>query len=128
MKKVILALMVLALPLMADAQSKGLFAKKPLKMNKDMSAYMAGAVPEVDGKVVFTQNIAFTGKSKEQVYANLIQWSSLRYMPDTEHGMWNDKDYYKNLQNAKVAVADEKNGVIVCQADEELKRLLPYEL
>lgn len=119
MKKVILALMVLALPLMADAQSKGLFAKKPLKMNKDMSAYMAGAVPEVDGKVVFTQNIAFTGKSKEQVYANLIQWASLRYMPDTEHGMWNDKDYYKNLQNAKVAVADEKNGVLVCQADEE---------
>lgn len=119
MKKVILALMVLALPLMTDAQSKGLFAKKPMKMNKEMSAYMAGAVPEVDGKVVFSQNIAFAGKTKEQVFANLAQWASLRYMPETEHGMWNDKDYYKNLLNAKVVVADEQKGLIVCQADEE---------
>lgn len=111
--------MVLALPLMADAQSKGLFAKKPIKMNKDMSAYMAGAVPEVDGKVVFSQNMAFAGKSKEQVFANLAQWASLRYMPDTEHGVWNDKDYYKNLKNAKVVVADESAGMIACQADEE---------
>ena len=119
MKKVLLALMVLALPLMADAQSKGLFAKKPIKTNKDMSEYMAGAVPEVDGKVVFSQNIAFAGKSKEQVFANLVQWASLRYMPNTENGVWDDKDYYKNLEHAKVAVADEQMGLIVCQADEE---------
>ena len=119
MKKVLLALMVFALPLVADAQSKGLFAKKPVKTNKDMSEYMAGAVPEVDGKVMFSQNIAFAGKSKEQVFANLVQWASLRYMANTENGVWSDKDYYKNLEYAKVAVADEQIGQIVCLADEE---------
>jgi hypothetical protein len=119
MKRVIFTLIVLALPLVADAQSKGLFSKKPMKMNKEMSEYMAGAVPEVEGKVVFSQNIAFAGKTKEQVFANLAQWASLRYMPDTEHGVWNDKDYYKNLDNAKVKVANQQEGVIVCQADEE---------
>jgi predicted RNase H-like HicB family nuclease len=119
MKRVIFALLVSALPFAANAQSTGLFARKPIKTNKDMSAYMAGAVPEIDGKVVFTQNIAFAGKTKEQVFANLAQWASLRYMPESENGVWNDKDYYKNLENASVKVANEEDGLIVCQADEE---------
>lgn len=119
MKNVIFTLLVLAIPLAANAQSRGLFSRKPIKMEKDMSAYMAGAVPEVDGKVVFTKSIAFAGKTKEQVFANLAQWANLRYMSETEHGVWNDKDYYKNLENANVKVADVSSGLIVCLADEE---------
>lgn len=119
MKNVIFALFVLVMPFAANAQSKGLFSRKPIKMEKDMSAYMAGAVPEEGGKVVFSEKILFAGKTKEQVFANLAQWANLRYMSDTEHGLWNDKDYYKNLENAKVKVADEASGLIVCQADEE---------
>ena len=40
---------------------------KPVKANRDPK-YLRGAVPEVDGKVVFTKTIAAPGKSASQIY------------------------------------------------------------
>ncbi len=119
MRKLILAIALLALPFAAEAQREGLFGRKKVKMEQDLSAYMQGAVPEVDGKVVFSTTIATQGKTVEQLFPLIAQWANLRYMPDTEHGLWNDADYYFNMANASVKVADKEKGLFVCQADEE---------
>ena len=39
--------------------------------------YLAGAVPEVNGKVVFQKEIAAPGKTKAQIYDILLQASSI---------------------------------------------------
>ncbi len=119
MKKVILALALLAVPFAANAQREGLFGRNKAKAQQDLTAYMQGAVPEVDGKVVFTQTIAAPGKTAEQIFAALGQWVSFRYMPNTENGVWNDPDYFRNMENAVVKEADKAKGLFVCQADEE---------
>lgn len=69
MKKIFIALFAL-LPLMAQAQSEGLFARKRIKSTEaDQSKYaMKGAVPEVDGKVVFSDVIAIPGKTKADIF------------------------------------------------------------
>ena len=41
-------------------------------------------------------------------------------MPETERGVWNDDNYYKNNEFSKVVSADKNTGVIVCQADENI--------
>ncbi len=120
MKKLIFAMIVLAIPFTANAQRNGLFGKKSVvNAGQDMSAYMQGAVPEVDGKVVFSQTFALNGKTEAQAYAALAQWSSMRYMANTENGLWNEPGYYRNMDNAVVREADKSNGILVCQADEE---------
>ena len=120
MKKVILSILVLAFPFVLCAQSSGLFSKKKIRMNQPVTAYMQGAVPVVDGQVVFTKNIVSPSGNSKKVFTDLLQWANLRYMADVEHGVWTDADYYRNLTNAMVKSADEQTGVIVCQADEEL--------
>ena len=120
MKKVILSILVLAFPFMLCAQSSGLFSKKKIRMNQQETAYMQGAVPIVDGQVVFSKNIVSPSGNSKKVFTDLLQWANLRYMADVEHGVWTDADYYRNLTNAMVKSADEQTGVIVCQADEEL--------
>ncbi len=119
MRKLILALFVLSIPFAADAQRVGLLGRKKMKMEQDLTAYMQGAVPEVDGKVVFTTTIAAPGKTAEQLFPIVAQWANLRYMPNTENGIWNDPDYYFNKDNASVKTADKAKGLFVCQGDEE---------
>lgn len=55
MRKILLLL--LCVPMMVCAKSK-----------KDDSKYLAGAVPEVNGQVVFQQTFAVPGQSKQQIY------------------------------------------------------------
>ena len=52
MKKIIIAIMAVALPLMVQAQSEGLISRKAQKGKSDMSVYTAkGAVPEEAGRL-----------------------------------------------------------------------------
>ena len=69
MKKIIIALFAVALPMMMQAQSEGLISKKTFKgQNSDMSFYAAkGAIPEEGGKVVFKDVISAPGKNKEDM-------------------------------------------------------------
>lgn len=120
MKKLILAMMVAVLPLCMNAQSKGLLGRKTAKVEVDNSAYMQGAIPTVDGKVVFSKTINAQGKSKSDLYKALAQWSSFRYAANTERGLWNDPDYFKNLEYAAVKDADSNAAKIVCQGNEEI--------
>lgn len=122
MKKIIIALVAAALPMMMQAQSEGLFARRTPKEAKASQAAYAqkGAVPEVDGKVVFKDVIAAPGKTKDDLFAKVAQWASLRYEPNSQMGVYTDAGFFKNLEFSKVAEADKQSGNIQCQGAEEL--------
>ena len=42
------------------------------------SKYLVGAVPEKDGKVVFSQEMLLPGLSKDQVYDQMLSWMEKR--------------------------------------------------
>lgn len=44
----------------------------------DDSRYLVGAVPEVDGKVVFSKEFSIPGLSQEQVYERILKWMTQR--------------------------------------------------
>lgn len=122
MKKIFMALLAVALPMMIQAQSEGLFSRKKAKTAKeDISAYAAkGAVPEVDGKVVFQDVIAAPGKTKDDIFAKVAQWASLRYEANSVMGDdYQLPNFFKNIEFAKVKTADKQSGIIECQGAEE---------
>ena len=121
MKKSIVVLFIAAIPAMVNAQSAGLFGRKTSKETLSNPQYAAqGAVPEVDGKIVFKTSIAAAGKSKEDIYAKVAQWATLRYEANSTKGVYTDADFYKNLEYANVKVVDKQGGKIQCQGAEEL--------
>lgn len=122
MKKIIIALFAVALPLMMQAQREGLLSRKAPKGKADTSAYSAqGAVPEEAGKVVFKDVIAAPGKSKEDIFNKVAQWASLRYEPNSMMGDdYKEPNFFKNLEFSKVKEANKQSGKIECQGAEEL--------
>ena len=122
MKKIIIAIMAVALPLMVQAQSEGLISRKAQKGKSDMSVYTAkGAVPEEAGRVVFKDVIAAPGKGKEDIFNKMAQWANLRYAPNTMMGDdYRDANFFKNIEYAKVKEANKQSGKIECQGAEEL--------
>lgn len=123
MKKIFVALLVVVFPVMIQAQSEGLFSRKKVKTAKaDISAYAAkGAVPEVDGKVVFQDVIAAPGKTKDDIFAKVAQWASLRYEANSVMGDdYQQPEFFKNIELAKVKTVDKQSGIIECQGAEEL--------
>jgi len=78
MKKLLMPLLM-CLPLAAMAQNDWEVPSDPVtttetaKVNPDQK-YLAGAVPVVDGKVVFEQTIAAPGKSASQIYDILLNY------------------------------------------------------
>lgn len=122
MKKIIIALFAVALPLMMQAQREGLLSRKATKGKADTSAYSAqGAVPEEAGKVVFKDVIAAPGKSKEDIFNKVAQWASLRYEPNSMMGDdYKEPNFFKNLEFSKVKEANKQSGKIECQGAEEL--------
>ncbi len=70
MKRFVIALMMF-IPMLTFAQDNAWEQTNTnLKPNRNPK-YLAGAVPEVDGKVVFSKTIQAPGKTKEQIY-NII--------------------------------------------------------
>ena len=70
MKRFVIALMMF-IPMLTFAQDNAWEqTNTSLKPNRNPK-YLAGAVPEVDGKVVFSKTIQAPGKTKEQIY-NII--------------------------------------------------------
>ncbi len=122
MKKLIIALCVATLPMMMSAQSEGLFARKKIKAaSADMTIYKAkGAVPEENGVVMFKDVIAAPGKTKDDIFAKVAQWASLRYEPNSVMGVYTDSNFFKNLEFSKVKEANKQSGKILCQGAEEL--------
>jgi hypothetical protein len=66
--------------------------------------YLANAVPEVDGKVVFSKEIEVASLDKNQIYDTLIKWSKQKFSDE----------------NGKVVYSDEPGGDIIAAAETEL--------
>lgn len=66
--------------------------------------YLSGAVPEVDGKVVFSKKIQTPSLSKEQLYEILSDWSA---------------NYYNGEKN-RVVYQNPEEGAIACVGNEYL--------
>ena len=66
--------------------------------------YLEGAVPVVDGKVVFSKNIQLEGKSKSEIYTTALQWANDKFNTDED----------------RVIFTDPEEGTIVCSAKDYL--------
>ena len=57
----------------------GLWAAQPAMAQSETSKYLEGAVPELEGKVVFAQTIHIPQASKEEIYAQVEAWMKKRF-------------------------------------------------
>ena len=71
--------------------------------NKD-AKYLAGAIPEVDGKVVFTKEYSIPGMTQEEIYTRVQGWMEARLK--------------KNENNSRVVYTNPEKGQIVGMGDE----------
>ena len=71
---------------------------------EDLSKYLVGAVPEKDGKVVFSQEMLLPGLSKDQVYDQMLSWM--------------EKRLKKNKNKSRVVYADKSKGTIAGTGEE----------
>lgn len=66
--------------------------------------YLAGAVPEKDGKVVFSKDVRLPGYSKDRVYDLMLEWANQQF----------------NTPQRRVVYADREKGEIACVSEEFL--------
>lgn len=90
--QLLFALFCLCLPAMLHAQ------------DKDDSKYLAGAVPEVDGKVVFTKEFSIPGMSQDEIYNRIYGWMEARLK--------------QNENISRIVFSDKEKGQIVGTGDE----------
>ena len=74
---------------------------------EDQSKYMAGAVPEENGKVVFSQTINAPHLSKDHIFDAILTWANTRFK--TDKGNW-----------GMVAYSNKEEGQIACYGNEYL--------
>ena len=70
----------------------------------DDSRYLAGAVPEVDGRVVFSREFSIPGMSQDEIYERMLKWL--------------DGRMEKNKNNSRVVYKEK--GVIAAAGEEWL--------
>ena len=81
------------------------FPMLALAQEEDQSKYMVGAVPEVNGKVVFSQEINAPNLSKDQIFDAILAWANTRFK--TDKGNW-----------GMVAYSNKEEGQIACYGNE----------
>lgn len=75
------------------------------KEKRDDTRYLSGAVPEVDGRVVFSKEIQIPGMSQTEVYNTALKWMHERLQEN------------KN-QESRVVFSDEEKGTIAGVGEE----------
>lgn len=73
---------------------------------QDDSKYLAGAVPEVDGKVVFAKEFDLKGADQNAIYDRVYEWL--------------DKRMKANENNSRISYTKKEDGQIVAQGEEYL--------
>ncbi len=73
--------------------------------DRDDSRYLAGAVPVVDGKVVFSKEFSIPGMSKEKIFSRMNAWL-------------NENLKKNNNENSRVVFTDEEKGIIAGVGEE----------
>ena len=121
MKKSLTALMALFMPfMMNETAAQGIFSNKEYDGGRqELTSYVIGKVPMVDGLVSFSETIEVPIK-KENLYARVAQWASFRFNPDTENGKWPSANYFKNTAYARVLTSDKESGTFKIQGNEDL--------
>ena len=72
---------------------------------RDDSKYLAGAVPEEDGKVVFSKEFSIPGMSQDEIYARMKKWMELRLK--------------KNLnEDSRVVYTNQEKGQVIGMGEE----------
>lgn len=94
--QLILTLLCVCLPATVFADEK--------KDKDDDSKYLVGAVPEVDGKVVFTKEFSIPGMSQDEIFKRMNSWMEARLK--------------KNENNSRVVYTNPEEGQIVGTGDE----------
>ena len=75
---------------------------------QDGKNYLAGAVPEVDGKVTFTKEFSSLPLTQDQIYDLVLFWANGRFTPSDEH------------QSNRVLYSNKEKGQIACGGEEFL--------
>lgn len=95
--KLCIAAMAVMLPLQMSAQ-------KNENAKHEDSYYLKGAVPEVNGKVVFSKEFSIAGMSKGEVYAKVHEWMKARML--------------QNANKSQVAYTNEERGQVAANGEE----------
>ncbi len=74
---------------------------------QDAEKYLAGAVPVVDGRVIFTREIGYSGQKSETVYKAVYEWLENRLSENSN-------------EMSRIVFTDQPQGTIVGQAEEYL--------
>ncbi len=96
--------LLLAFPMAMKADSA--------KEKKDDTRYLAGAVPVVDGKVVFSKEFQIPGMSQAQIYDTMTKWMDERLK---ENKNIDSRIVFLTKQRGQLPVL-EKNGLFSVQA------------
>ena len=124
MRKIFLALL-LAIPLMAEAQSereipandqsKTAVKQEAKKKTKHVEAadsadlpYLRGAVPEIDGKVVFTLDRDVPGMSADSIYNRVYAYMEMLIRQPNQHDI------------SRIALANKSRHIIAARMKEDL--------
>ena len=75
-----------------------------LQAQTNDSKYLAGAVPEVNGKVVFSKEYRIPGMNRQEVFDRVVSWMTTRLE--------------KNQNNSRVVLQDADKGHVVGVGDE----------
>lgn len=101
MKQTIITFCIAAMAVMLPLQVS---AQKNENANHEDSYYLKGAVPEVNGKVVFSKEFIISGMSKGEVYAKVQEWMKARMQ--------------QNANKSQVAYVNEERGQIAANGEE----------
>jgi len=63
-----------------------------LSAQEDITRYQAGAIPVVDGKVVFEKEVTVPGLTQNQLYDKLLTWAEERFNTDKNRVAYADKE------------------------------------
>jgi hypothetical protein len=103
MKKIITYLCIAALAICMPQQ---MLAQKNENANHEDSYYLKGAVPEVNGKVVFSKEFSIPGMSKGEVYNITKEWMDARMQ--------------QNANKSRLAFSDEEKGQLAANGEEHI--------
>nr|WP_320036553.1 DUF4468 domain-containing protein [uncultured Bacteroides sp.] len=93
----LLVLFIFCLPVMIQAQEDE---------SENSKNYLVGAVPEIDGKVVFSKEFNLPNYSKDQAFDKVMSWM--------------EKRLKKNNNTSRVVYSDKEKGIIVGSGEEYL--------
>lgn len=74
---------------------------------QDNAKYMAGAVPLVDGRVVFSQSFSAPQLNQEEIFDRALKWAEKRFSKGEE-------------QNGRILYTNKEKGEIACWGEEYL--------